>query len=394
MDFILNEGIEEDDEFKLVFSDNSEEEFSEEQELNFIDDDEGEEQEDASFYRSVDNNECVIFSNETKNPDDVVKESEDEYYGEDDMPELFDPENREDIEFDSFDNYSDKSQIFKNNSLLRFADVDNQFFYAVLYGIMHCKLSGRSVELQFAERVLGTEFFFELKKIEKSTMLDHSSFGFVDQCQVINEVFSKYGFFLRFYERRNNCQYQLRRKLKEKNQMKQELSARIIQKFNGYEILRNHLNSIERKDFIPIDVVYEPTLNENKIIECFFAPKIHLGFRTTIEKSRKCGNVLNHTHAKQCHYCNNYFIKSDEKMKKHLSICSGKAGFTFSFDNGKIVDYQGHYRDSGNLPFSICYDFKTTTGSVVFFDAKMYVVSYCMVVAFHPDLRILRLMIF
>ena len=210
MDFILNEGIEEDDEFKLVFSDNSGEEFSEEQELNFIDDDEGEEQEDASFYRSVDNNECVIFSNQTKNPDDVVKESEDEYYGEDDMPELFDPENREDIEFDSFDNYSDKSQIFKNNSLLRFADVDNQFFYAVLYGIMHCKLSGRSVELQFAERVLGTEFFIELKKIEKSTMLDHSIFGFFERCQVINEVLSEYGFFLRFYERRNKFRYQLR----------------------------------------------------------------------------------------------------------------------------------------------------------------------------------------
>ena len=127
MDFILNEGIEEDDKFKLVFSDNSGEEFSEEQELNFIDDDEGEEQEEASFYRSVDNNECVIFSNQTKNPDNVVKESEDEYYGEDDMPELFDPEKREDVEFDSFDNYSDKSQIFKN-SLLHFADVDNQFF--------------------------------------------------------------------------------------------------------------------------------------------------------------------------------------------------------------------------------------------------------------------------
>ena len=57
MDFILNEVIEEDNEFKLVFSDDSEEEFSEEkQELNFIDDDEGEVQEDASFYRSVDNN--------------------------------------------------------------------------------------------------------------------------------------------------------------------------------------------------------------------------------------------------------------------------------------------------------------------------------------------------
>ena len=31
------------------------------------------------------------------------------------------------------------------------------------------------------------------------------------------------------------------------------------------------------------------------------------------------------------------------------------------------------------------------TGSVVFFDAKMYVVSYCMIIAFHPDLNILRL---
>ena len=157
--------------------------------------------------------------------------------------------------------------------------------------------------------------------------------------------------------------------------MKQELSACIIQKFNGYELLRNHLNSIERKDFIPIGVVYEPTLNENKIIESFFAPKIYLGFRTTIEKSRKRGNVLNHTHAKQCHYWNNYFIKSDEKMKKHLSIFSGKAGFTFCFDNGKIIDYQDHYRNLDDFPFLIYYDFETTTGSVVFFDGKMYVVS-------------------
>ena len=136
MDFFVNETIEEDNEFKLVFSDDSEEEFSEEeQELDFIDDDEGEVQEEASFCRSVDNNEHIQFSNQTRNPDEVVDESEDEYSGEDDMPELFDPENREDVEFDSFDNYSDKSPIFKK-SLLRFADVENQFFYAVLYGIM------------------------------------------------------------------------------------------------------------------------------------------------------------------------------------------------------------------------------------------------------------------
>ena len=64
--------------------------------------------------------------------------------------------------------------------------------------------------------------------------------------------------------------------LKKKNQMKKELSACVMQKFNGYELLRNHPNSRERKNFIPIDVVYEPTLNKKKTIEYFFAPKIYL----------------------------------------------------------------------------------------------------------------------
>ena len=78
MDFILDEATEEDD-WISFFSDDSEGEFSEEeQEFNFIDDDEGEEQEEGSFL-SVDNNERVKFSNQTRNPDEVVNESEHEY---------------------------------------------------------------------------------------------------------------------------------------------------------------------------------------------------------------------------------------------------------------------------------------------------------------------------
>ena len=80
--------------------------------------------------------------------------------------------NREDVEFDSFDNYFDKSQLFKN-SLLCFANVDNQFSLCCSLHcfVLHCKLNGQNVELESAEKVLGTYFFIELKKIEKSTML-------------------------------------------------------------------------------------------------------------------------------------------------------------------------------------------------------------------------------
>ena len=60
MDFILNEAIEErEDDFKLVFSDDSQEEYSEEEDEMFIcdkpDDEDGEQ--DASFYRSLNNKE-------------------------------------------------------------------------------------------------------------------------------------------------------------------------------------------------------------------------------------------------------------------------------------------------------------------------------------------------
>ena len=48
----------------------------------------------------------------------------------------------------------------------------------------------------------------------------------------------------------------------------------------------------------------------------------------------------------------------------------------------------------GDVPFSIYFDFETITGNVVFFDAKMFVVSYCMVVAFYPELDIPRICVF
>ena len=149
--------------------------------------------------------------------------------------------------------------------------------------------------------------------------------------------------------------------------MKRELSACVIQKFNGYELIRNLLNSKERKDFVPIHIVYEPTLNENKPIECFYALKIYLEYNTTVEKTRKGKKVINRTLARQCHYCNNFFNQKCRKMQKHLPVCSGKAGFTYSFGNGKIIDYQDHYKNLGDLTFSVYYDFETTTGSVVFF---------------------------
>ena len=131
MDFILNEAVkEQEDDFKLVFSDDSEGEYSEEELDSFVCDSSSDEdgELDASFFRSLNNKEeCVKFPNQTRDTEEVVEESDEDYFGEDDMPELFDPENRDEVEFDSSINSLDQSQAFKK-SLLPFTNVDNRFF--------------------------------------------------------------------------------------------------------------------------------------------------------------------------------------------------------------------------------------------------------------------------
>ena len=81
-------------------------------------------------------------------------------------------------------------------------------------------------------------------------------------------------------------------------------------------------------------------------------------------------------------------------MEKRLSVCAAKLGINYVFDNGKILSYQDNYNKLGDLPFANCYDFETTTRSVTFFDAKMYVVSCCIIIAFHPELKLPRVVIY
>ena len=89
---------------------------------------------------------------------------------------------------------------------MNFSDVENKFFWAVIYGILHKKLNGMNVRLENVKETLGDKLFFDLKEIEQSIKRDYPVFNFFDRCQKINEVLLNNGYFLRFYERRNKFQ--------------------------------------------------------------------------------------------------------------------------------------------------------------------------------------------
>ena len=98
----MNEAEVEIEQFNLVFSDDEMGDLSSTVEDRlFIDD--SRQEEDRSFYRDLNNIENYPqFINKTGNPVEVVNEPEEEYYRDYDLPEMHDPENREQVNFDSY----------------------------------------------------------------------------------------------------------------------------------------------------------------------------------------------------------------------------------------------------------------------------------------------------
>ena len=55
--------------------------------------------------------------------------------------------------------------------------------------------------------------------------------------------------------------------------------------------------------------------------------------------------------------------------KKHLPIYAAREGVTYAFDYGQTIIFQDNFKYLGDIPFSVYFDFETTTtdGSVFFY---------------------------
>ena len=190
MEFIETVAFEEDTNYLSDFSDINDEDVLTTSDNEFIDDSSQlKEETNASFYRSVNNLENYFhFSGQTKNPIELTTRENIDQFGDDNQPKLFDPEDREKVEFDEFENYKIKAQNFKT-SLLNFkVDVENKFCYAAIYGISHIKLNGMNITFENIKETVGERLFLSLKCIEQETKLDHALFRYFERCQKINEV--------------------------------------------------------------------------------------------------------------------------------------------------------------------------------------------------------------
>lgn len=70
----------------------------------------------------------------------------------------------------------------------------------------------KTVKKEDAQKIFEDDLYSDLLEIEPSTLLDKSLFSFFERCFFINQVISKYGFFLRFFERRNMYRFIIKEK--------------------------------------------------------------------------------------------------------------------------------------------------------------------------------------
>ena len=185
----------------------------------------------------------------------------------------------------------------------------------------------------------------------------------------MKKVFSKHNFFLKFFERRDKFRF-LIKKVEGKNKVTQGLSSSIIEKFNGYEIMKHKFALKEKIEFTPINIAYEPIYDENVFLPCYFTDQIHLSYGSYIGRNVKGEEKIKHQTVRQCPYYENFFARNNENMKIHTQVCAAKEGIIYCFNNGEIISFNDSFKYLGDVHFTVYFDLETTTGDTVLLTQK------------------------
>ena len=100
------------------------------------------------------------------------------------------------------------------------------------------------------------------------------------------------------------------------------------------------------------------------------------------------GEKASHGFALECYYWGKFFARAD-RQKRHIESCSGVPGVVYNFNNKNLVTFE-------DLPFALYFDFETTAPADNYFDleqTKMFVLSYALIVCFHPKLNIQKIIV-
>ena len=205
-------------------------------------------------------------------------------------------------------------------------------------------------------------------------------------CYESNSILSKHDYFLKVFELKNKFRHLSMKEPKKQNIVRQ-LSSCLMEKYNGFQVISIEYARKQRKKFKPINIIYKPTKHIEIEPLCYFSDDISKAYTNLHSKPNQIRNAHK---CYQCYYCNKFFLRP-EKHKSHISNCSGAPGVIYNFNNQNLISYQDNFHAKADIPFVIFFDYETTASTDNSFDPeqkKVFVVSYVMIVVFHPELKL------
>ena len=137
---------------------------------------------------------------------------------------------------------------------------------------------------------IGAEIFDEIYLLKSMMKLNLDILHFENQCLKINHILNKNNLFLCIFELREKFRCLIKQDSERKN-INKDLSLCIIEKFNGFNIIRIEF---ERKNMnikniknAETDIIYKPVKKEDEIIKCFFTRQINLAYRSSFSENQK-----------------------------------------------------------------------------------------------------------
>ena len=273
------------------------------------------------------------FTNVTRSYDDVMQdvnidnlEARHYYNSDDDEDKLHE-----------FSNFKAKVKAF-HESLINPSGLENpdSFFYSILYAIRH-KFTNKVdfVEEDTLKQHVGAVLYDNLFKIKSWLRLDgEDKLNFENQCFKINRILSRHNMFLRVFELKDKFHYIIKQNNKQKKHVS-EVSACVIERFNGFTIVRLQIDNEIRKEFLPIDIIYKPVKKQNAILNCFFTDKLYLAYKVLYNETLKW-DKLRSGFAYECYFCGKFFIRQ-KRLDGHLKNCVGKPGFVYNFQMRNLL---------------------------------------------------------
>ena len=293
--------------------------------------------------------------------------------------------------FDEFDGFERSKTTFLNylKSPVENQTRENSFNLTLLHAIrfLKNKKSDQCDEIEI-EKETGSDLYFKIAEKKDNCILDLNKTNFDEMCYEINEILIEETFFLRVYEIKDKFRYLFHEDHNKKNVLR-SLSSCIKEKFNGFTFADIWLQTKQKTDLIPVNILYMPIKKGDDVIKCFFTDDLKKAYRALYLKGSQ---ELSAKTLYECFYCNEFWV-TKSRYEKHLRVRGKKPGVVYNFDLKNIVTFEENFKYKSNFPFSVYADFETTAPTDDYLNPEnkqMFAVSYSLIFAWHQKLSLPR----